>query len=134
MAEPPRSRDRQAVIDCRHIIQALLRKPGAFARYRHREELFPDATYRAAHDKLVRDHGQRPGELEYLRLLKLTAELGVNAVGGWLSELVGEGAPPWRTESVRQFLCPSLVMTQVEAPVDLAVYDALLGGEVADVA
>ncbi|MEN9544062.1 MAG: hypothetical protein RLZZ598_895 [Pseudomonadota bacterium] len=134
VAELMRSRDRRAVIDYRHVIQALLRKPGAFARYRHREELFPDATYRAAHDKLVRDHGQRPGELEYLRLLKLTAELGVNAVSGLLGELVGEGSPPWRTESVRQCLCPSLVVTQVEAPVDLAVYDALLGGEVADVA
>ena len=44
VAELPRARDRQAVIDYRHIIQALLRKPGAFARYRHREELFPDAT------------------------------------------------------------------------------------------
>jgi hypothetical protein len=134
VAELPRSRDRQAVIDYRHIIQALLRKPGAFARYRHREELFPDATYRAAHDKLVRDHGQRPGELEYLRLLKLTAELGSSAVAGRLSELVGAAVPPWRTESVRQFLCPSLVVTLVEAPVNLAVYDALLGGEVADVA
>ena len=134
VAELPRSRDRQAVIDYRHIDQALLRKPGAFARYRHREELFPDATYRAAHDKLVRDHGQRPGELEYLRLLKLTAELGSSAVAGRLSELVGAAVPPWRTESVRQFLCPSLVVTLVEAPVNLAVYDALLGGEVADVA
>ena len=98
VAELPRSRDRQAVIDYRHIIQALLRKPGAFARYRHREELFPDATYRAAHDKLVRDHGQRPGELEYLRLLKLTAELGVSAVAGRWRELVGAAVPPWRTE------------------------------------
>ena len=134
VAALPRSRDRQAVIDYRHIIQALLRKPGAFARYRHREELFPDATYRAAHDQLVRDHGQRPGELEYLRLLKLTAELGSSAVAGRLRELVGAAVPPWRTESVRQFLCPTLVVTLVEAPVDLAVYDALLGGEVADVA
>jgi hypothetical protein len=134
VAELPRSRDRRAVIDYRHIIQALLRKPGAFARYRHREELFPDATYRRAHDKLVRDHGQRPGELEYLRLLKLTAELGHSAVAGRLGELVGEGVPPWRTESVRQFLCPSLVVALMDAPVNLAVYDALLGGEVADVA
>ena len=134
VAELMRSKGRRAVIDYRHVIQGLLRKPGAFARYRHREELFPDATYRAAHDKLVRDHGQRPGELEYLRLLKLTAELGISAVAGRLSELVGAAVPPWRTESVRQFLCPSLVVTQVEAPVNLAVYDALLGGEVADVA
>lgn len=134
VAELTRSTGRRAVIDYRHVIQALLRKPGAFARYRHREELFPDATYRAAYDKLVRDHGQRPGELEYLRLLKLTAELGVSAVSGLLSELVGEASPPWRTESVRQFLCPSPVVTQVEPAVDLAVYDALLGGEVAHVA
>ena len=134
VAELMRSKGRQAVIDYRHIIQALLRKPGAFARYRHREELFPDATYRAAHDQLVRDHGQRPGELEYLRLLKLTAELGVDAVSGPLGERVGAGSPPWRTESVRQSLCPSPVVTQVEPAVDLAVYDALLGGEAARVA
>ena len=82
----------------------------------------------------MRDHGQRPGELEYLRLLKLTAELGSSAVAERLRELVGAAVPPWRTESVRQFLCPTLVVTQVAAPVDLAVYDALLGGEVADVA
>jgi hypothetical protein len=129
-----RAKGRRAVIDYRHVIQALLRKPGAFARYRHREEMFPDATYRAAHDQLVRDHGQRPGELEYLRLLKLTAELGLSAVSGWLSQRVGEASPPWRAESVRRHLCPSPVVTQVEPAVDLAAYDALLGGEAADVA
>jgi len=134
VAELLRSTGRRAVIDYRHVIQALLRKPGAFARYRHREEMFPNATYRAAHDKLVCDHGQRPGELEYLRLLKLTAELGVSAVDGLLSELVGHAAAPWRTESVRQWLCPSPTVTLVEAPVNLAVYDALLGEEVAHVA
>ena len=134
VAELTRSQGRRAVIDYRHVIQALLRKPGAFARYRHREELFPDATYRAAHDKLVRDHGQRPGELEYLRLLKLTAELGVSAVVGLLSELVGHTATPWRTESVRRLLCPTPAVTLMEPAVDLTVYDALLGGEVAHVA
>ena len=96
--------------------------------------MFPNATYRAALDKLVRDHGQRPGELEYLRLLKLTTELGVSAVAGLLSELVGHAAATWRTASVRQFLCPSPAVTLAEAPVNLAVYDALLGGEVAHVA
>jgi transposase len=134
VAELLRSKGRRAVIDYRHVIQALLRKPGAFARYRHREELFPDATYRAAYDQLVRDHGPRPGELEYLRLLKLTAELGVSAVVGPLRERVGATSPPWRTESLRQFLCPSPMVTLVAPAVDLAVYDALLGGEVAHVA
>lgn len=82
----------------------------------------------------MRDHGQRPGELEYLRLLKLTAELGVSAVDGLLSELVGSAVAPWRTESLRRFLCPTLAVPLVEPTVDLALYDALLGTEVAHVA
>ena len=32
-------------------------KPGAFARYHYREELFPSTTYRRAYDRLVQDHG-----------------------------------------------------------------------------
>lgn len=127
-----RSKRRRAGIAFRHVIQALWRKPGALARYQHREELFPNATDRLAHDKLVRDHGQRPGELAYLRRLKLTAELGVHAVAGWLGERVGATSPPGHTESGRQSLCPSPVVTLAEPVVDLAAYDALLsGGEVA---
>src|SRR5690606_27841700 len=74
--EVPRSVGRKPRIDYRHVIDSLLRKPGAFARYRYREELFPSLTYRRALDRLVEDYGAREGELEYLRLLKLTAELG----------------------------------------------------------
>ena len=42
-------------IDYRHIIGSLVRKPGAFARYRFREELFPSLTFRAAYDALGRN-------------------------------------------------------------------------------
>ena len=42
-------------IDYRHIIGSLVRKPGAFARYRFREELFPSLTFRAAYDALGPD-------------------------------------------------------------------------------
>jgi len=75
----PRERgDRGAVIDFRHVVEQLLRKPGAFAEYRYREELFPSSTYRRAYDRLNADHGPRTGEREYLHLLKLTAELSVD--------------------------------------------------------
>ena len=131
----PRHRGpRRMVLDYRHVIDHLLRKPGAFERYRYREELFPSVVFRQAHDRMVREQGPRKGAVEYLRLLKLTAELGVSAVEGLLSELVGHAVASWRTESVRQLLCPSPALTLVEAPVNLAVYDALLGGEVAHVA
>jgi hypothetical protein len=125
---------RQAVIDYRHVIQALLRKPGAFARYRYWEELFPSSTYRRAYDWLVQDHGTGPGELEYLRLLKLTAELGTSAIEGLLSEMLGVGTPPWRTATLRGTLCPSSRVELPEPVVDLHVYDILLRQEAAYVA
>lgn len=118
---------RQAVIDYRHVIQALLRKPGAFARYHYREELFPSSTYRRAYDRLVQDHGMSSGELEYLRLLKLTAELGTSAVEGLLGELLSPA-------TLRGTLCPPSRVELVEPIVDLSVYDAFLEEEVGHVA
>lgn len=125
---------RQAVIDYRHVIQALLRKPGAFARYHYREELFPGSTYRQAYDRLVQDHGMDAGELEYLRLLKLTAELGINAVEGLLGEMLCPETPPWRAATLRSTLCPPGRVELVEPIVDLSVYDVFLREEVAHVA
>ncbi len=125
----PRLPGRQAVIDYRHVIQALLRKPGAFARYHYREELFPSSTYRRAYDRLVQDHGSGIGELEYLRLLKLTAELGSSAIEGLLSELLGVDSPPWRVVTLRATLCPSPRVELTEPVVDLRVYDTLLREE-----
>ena len=122
------------MIDYRHVIQALLRKPGAFARYHYREELFPSSTYRRAYDRLVQDHGMNAGELEYLRLLKLTAELGANAVEGLLSELLCPDTPPWRAATLRGTLCPPHQVELAEPIVDLRVYDAFLPEEVAHVA
>ena len=62
-------------IDYRHVIGSLVRKPGAFARYRFREGLFPSLTYRAAYDALGRTHGKR-ADVEYVRLLHLAATTG----------------------------------------------------------
>jgi hypothetical protein len=134
VAQLPRPPGRRAVIDYRHVIEALLRKPGAFARYHYREELFPSATYRRAYDRLVQDHGSRPGELEYLRLLKLTAELGISAVEGLLGELLAPQAGRWCTASLRSILCPPARVEVAEPTVDLRWYDTLLTEEVAHVA
>ncbi|NTU86221.1 MAG: hypothetical protein HGA45_43985 [Chloroflexales bacterium] len=37
-------------IDYRHLIWSLVRKPGAFAQYRFRDELFPTTAFRVAYD------------------------------------------------------------------------------------
>ena len=129
--------ERRAVIDYRHVIEHLLRKPGAFTHYVHREELFPDRTFRLAYDRLVGDHGLRAGELEYLRLLQLAAQLGgVNTIGSLVGEWCSPADPePWRVADLRRFLDvearPPLPDIRLEP--DLGSYDALLGGEVAHV-
>ena len=48
----PRSQCQEPQIDYRHVIDSLVRKPGAFARYLYREELFPRPTFRQAYDRL----------------------------------------------------------------------------------
>src|SRR5208283_376998 len=47
----PRLRGRQKhAVNYRHIIDWLVRKPGAFANYMYREELFPTSRFRMAYD------------------------------------------------------------------------------------
>ena len=78
-------------IDYRHIIGSLVRKPGAFARYRFREELFPSLTFRAAYDALGRTHGER-ADVEYVRLLHLAATTSERQVEVTLRARLDAGA------------------------------------------
>lgn len=124
--------DRGAVIDYRHLIEHLLRKPGAFAHYVHREELFPDSAFRLAYDRLVADHGERAGRLEYLHLLKLAAELGEAAISSLVGQYSGPGqTSKWTVADLRRYLGldrrPHVPELQLEP--ELASYDALLSGE-----
>src|SRR5204863_8900631 len=48
-------------IDYRHVIDRLVRKPGAFARYWYREELYPTTTFRQAYDRPV---AEQPGRAD----------------------------------------------------------------------
>ncbi len=115
-------------IDYRHIIGSLVRKPGAFARYRFREELFPSLTFRAAYDALGRTHGER-ADVEYVRLLHLAATSGERQVEATLGARLDAGAP-CDYASVRAQVrppVPTVPVVHVPRP-DLAQYDALLSG------
>src|SRR5229473_5423859 len=62
-------------IDYRHVIWSLVRKPGAFAAYRYRDDLFPTTTFRLAYDRLTSSGIQR-ADRDYVRLLHLAATTG----------------------------------------------------------
>lgn len=127
----PRLRgDRGTCVDFRHVILPLLRKPGAFRNYRHREALYPTVNFRAAHDQLVKDHGERAGVIEYLLVLKLAAEESVEKVEPVLASLLAQSGR-WRAATVRERLAPAerTVVPMPELTVSLEAYDALLEGE-----
>jgi len=115
-------------IEYRHIIDWLLRKPGAFENYRYREDLFPSHRFRMAYDALNKNARQ------YLSLLNLAAKQGEAQVDDAIRVLLEIGEVPC-TESVERLLrCSEKASppTSVEiAEVDLAVYDSLLTQEAA---
>src|SRR5260370_37983634 len=65
----------KAVINYRHIIHSLVKKPGAFAHYRFQSSLCPSLIFRVSSDGLKE---RQPGaaDREYVRLLKLAADEG----------------------------------------------------------
>lgn len=131
----PRLRgDRGALVDFRHVVEPLLRKPGAFLNYRHRQALYPGLVFRQACDRLMDDHGQRPGVIEYLQLLKLAAQESVERVQPLLEEHLRR-PEKWRATDVRDRLLPPqrTVVELAQPEPALEAYDRLLEQEVAHV-
>jgi hypothetical protein len=131
----PRLRGRgKHKIEYRHVIDWLLRKPGAFADYRYRADLFPSSRFRMAYDLLVERKPERSAK-EYLRILHLAARESEAEVEAALAGLLEQGGPLDATvvaERLRQ-QSPIRPATEVTVPpVDLATYDALLDGKEAD--
>ena len=116
------------VLDYRHVIDHLLRKPGAFERYRYREELFPTPVFRQAHDRLVTAAGRRQGSLEYLRLLKLASEVGQSDLELMPVEYVCPPYPAWTVDELRGLLQPQARAqpTLAELEPEWSSYAALL--------
>ena len=116
-------------IDYRHIIEWLVRKPGAFENYRYQEDLFPTSRFRMAYDALRESTPLRAGK-EYLKILKLAAETGEVQVDQALRELLaGEEEVAITVEVIGAMLAQLdtiAPVTMVEvALVDLAGFDQL---------
>jgi transposase len=125
---PRRHSDRGLVLDYRHVIDHLLRKPGAFERYRYREQLFPAQIFRRAYDYLVAQQGQRRGVLEYLQLLKLTSQVRQNDVELMLIDFLSPPGTVWGVEQIRHALLRPLqpALQLLEFKPECQSYDTLL--------
>jgi hypothetical protein len=81
-------------INYRHLITSLVRKPGAFARYRFREDLFPTTAFRRAFDALTAQLSSRQAERHYLGILQLAAKTVEAEVERALVTLLETGRTP----------------------------------------
>lgn len=128
----PRLRgENRHLINYRHMIDQLERKPGAFENYRYREEMFPGSYFRLAYDELKKRHTQRQAVREYLKILRMAAMESETAVTAALAELCGR--QPISACAVEQILnkqqSPSFATEVSITQVDLAAYDRLLLNE-----
>jgi hypothetical protein len=125
----PRLRgEKRHLINYRHMIDQLERKPGAFENYRYREEMFPGSYFRLAYDELKDRHPLPKAAKEYLKILRLAARESETAVTAALAALCGRQAIT--ADAVATLLHtpqrPTAVTEIRVAPVDLATYDCLL--------
>jgi hypothetical protein len=121
----------QPGIDYRHLIDWLVKKPGAFERYIYREQLFPDMRFRQAHEQL-RLHDPARADKRYLQLLKLAAEGSEAEVSEAIGVCLREEKPPLPDRvarvlhaRVRSALRPMHLLEPFEP--DLTRYDELIG-------
>jgi hypothetical protein len=132
----PRVKGRyQSRIEYRHIIDWLVRKPGAFENYKYHEDLFPSSRFRVAYDYLKRVRPQSANKI-YLKILNLAAKESETAVNQALQVIFSQELP-LDIKTVKELISNNDTTSQITAveidPVDLLVYDELLIQEVSHV-
>lgn len=124
---PRLTRSQKHAINYRHVIRWLLRKPGAFANYRYREDLFPSLLFRWAYDRLCEVCSQRVADMDYLRILNRCAQTMESQVAQALESIKNLGLVP-RFNTVMEFLPQEEPVVPEMAPlqVNLSDFDGLL--------
>ena len=115
-------------IDYRHVIHSLVRKPGAFPRYRYRQDMFPRLLFRVTYDWL-REHHPGAADRQYLKILEMAAMDSEERVHEALRHRIDKDLPI-TVEAVREHIdadtpAPSPWQVRI-APPEIRHYDALL--------
>ena len=120
-------------INYRHIIDSLIRKPGAFENYRYRDAMFPTSRFRIAYDSLKKRYTQRSAAKRYLNILNMAAKESEIAVDNALRVLIDKSMDICKeqVEILMQSGESVFTATDIDIPaIDLTCYDQLLQGEI----
>lgn len=117
-------------INYRHVIDSLVRKPGAFENYRYKDSLFPSSIFRVCYDRL-KDicSGRKSANKQYLKILELAAKESEELVKSALKSLIDNNNPV-SFEIVEAMVAsqsqPNSIKDVYIADIDLGIYDNLL--------
>ena len=119
------------VVDYRHVIHALRRKPMALRNLVYRDQLFPRDAYRRAFEALLDAKGERAACRGTVALLALAHERGCEAaLANELEACLDAGALPDPKALAASFAPPSTPLSAVNVELgSLADYDVLLRGD-----
>jgi len=117
------------VVDYRHVIHALRKKPMALLNLVYRDQLFPREAYRRTFEFLLEQHGERIACKTVVELLSLAHDRGCEAeLAAALSESLQAGEVPKLKALQARFAPDPQNLPQVCVKlVPLADYEALLG-------
>ena len=114
-------------IQYQHIIDSLIRKPGAFKNYRYRDELFPTFNFRMTYD-YFKKHNEASATKKYLQILQLATLEGELKVDNTLSMLLDENS--LTLEKVKDIVKSTTIEQPITnitvADVNLLSYDELI--------
>lgn len=119
-------------INYRHIIDSLIRKPGAFENYRYRDAMFPTSRFRIAYDTLKKHYTEKSAAKRYLNILNMAAKESETAVDNALRVLIDKSMDICKdqVETLMQSGESVFTATDIDIPaIDLTSYDQLLQGE-----
>lgn len=116
-------------INYRHVIDTLVRKPGAFENYRYKDDMFPTSQFRFAYDILRHQHGIKQANRQYLKILEMAARENQTAVNEALRFLINH-ADVIDFDTVKQMVKseqqPPAVTDVFIGDIDIDGYDCLL--------
>jgi len=125
----PRLRgEAKSAINYRHIVDWLIRKPGAFENYRHRDDLFPTTTFRIAYD-LLKDRYPDSGNKKYIAILNLAAKETESKVEEALKSILERNIEPNHENVAKNIFSTDKKAVRIDPEVSeikLAVYDCML--------
>lgn len=125
----PPGKQRGKVIDYRHLVPTLKRKPGAFARWVLRDDMFPRAEYRLTWERLSEKLPERQACKVMVGLLDLAANGACEVqLAQVLGDLLQAGALPELDGLAEQFAPKDTPVPEVSVELPaLADYDCLMG-------